>query len=387
MVGNTVAVFSRNKPSVPVPAWAAVNGLSAFLLFSGYVNPMYVPVSEILNHLKREESVIVTKLEDGSVHAFPDSQILRPHVARVGTTSKGVPVTMTYCGLTNLGMAYEMPPHSDGSPLELVPLTQLENNLVLMDKSTGHVGQQINGVDESALLKKIGADYSHQETKRRPSENLLKEIKLHESELGKELPTWRMTLGSFVRTYPDGRVFINDYRMFNDLKNKPIKTIYNELMDFIFATSVYFQVTNPAPVFPTLEKIDPRLPPKEQVWGFNVGDDYVAMTENFVRDGPNGLRNLSIGGEHIVASWDNDAGSLGIWRRPSAKPIKYPVDIHGRDQQWERSRRAPLGTCKYGQERRVLVCLGYLLSSVPRQSGKMNQLIDSFWLAFDSWFV
>lgn len=101
-------------------------------------------------------------------------------------------------------------------------------------------------------------------------------------------------------------------------------------MDYIFEVSVYFQATNPKPVFPTLGKIDPRLPPKEKVWGFNVGDDYVAITENFVRDGRNGVRTINIGDDFVVASWDKDAGSLGIFRRPSSAPIKQTVDVHGR---------------------------------------------------------
>ena len=39
---------------------------------------------------------------------------------------------------------------------------------------------------------------------------------------------------------------------------------------------------------------------------------------------------MTVGDEHIVASYDKDAGSLGIWHRPSAKPIKQAVDVHGR---------------------------------------------------------
>mmetsp|Transcript_29374 Transcript_29374/g.40561 ORF Transcript_29374/g.40561 Transcript_29374/m.40561 type:complete len:247 (+) Transcript_29374:2-742(+) len=170
---------------VPIPAWAAVNGTTLFLFFSGYINPeimmrprnhnaIHVPSSDVLKLLKREETVIVTQVGQSHPRAYPDSQILRPHVARVGTTDRGV-VTMTYCGLTNLGIAYEIPPHEDGKQVELVPLTQLENNLVLLDKSTGHIGQQINGVDETSLLNKIGAG-SYHKTKRRPSEKLMKEV-------------------------------------------------------------------------------------------------------------------------------------------------------------------------------------------------------------------
>jgi len=139
-----------------------------------------------------------------------------------------------------------------------------------------------------------------------------------------------MTLGNFVRTYPNGQVFINDYKMYKDLAS-PVKTVYDTLMDFIFETAVYLQATHPDPVFPTIDNIDPRLPPKEQVWAFNVGEDYVAVTETFVRDG-NDVRNITVGSlpVHVVASWDKETASLGIWLRPSSKPIIKPVDIHGR---------------------------------------------------------
>ena len=156
---------------------------------------------------------------------------------------------MTYCGLTNLGMAFELENHPDSKEVELVPLTQLENNLILLDKNTGHIGQQINGVDEAALLEKIHGK-SYRETNRRLPEEVLKNANLHGSEMGKEvsvvlplpllhciitqikislvfdccqIPTWRMKLGDFVRTYPEGEVFINDYKMFPNMK-RPVKT-------------------------------------------------------------------------------------------------------------------------------------------------------------------
>ena len=65
-------------------------------------NAVYVPSNKILDLLKREETVIVTKVGNAVPRAFPDSQVLRPHVARVGTDKDNIPVTMTYCGLTNL---------------------------------------------------------------------------------------------------------------------------------------------------------------------------------------------------------------------------------------------------------------------------------------------
>lgn len=208
-------------------------------------------------------------------------------------------------------------------------MTQLENNLILLDKTTNTIlGQQINGINESALLSKLGSQ-DYQDTKRRPCECILTSEKFQGAEFGKELPTWRMTIGSFARAYPDGEVFLNDYKMFKDVK-KPIKTLYDSLMDMIFEVSVYAQATDPNPVFPTLKNIDPRLPPKELVWMFNVGDDYVAVTQDFVRDAKNETRNIKVGNQYVVASYDPAAESLGIWKNPSGnKPLKEYVNVHG----------------------------------------------------------
>ena len=109
-----------------------------------------------------------------------------------------------------------------------------------MDKSTGHIGQQINGIDETVLLKKIGGE-SYHDTSRRPGEAVLKEAKLHESDVGQEVPTWRMTLGDFVRTYPEGQVFINDYKVFPNLK-QPIKTICESILVLRFLSYVASEV-------------------------------------------------------------------------------------------------------------------------------------------------
>ena len=67
------------------------------------------------------------------------------------------------------------------------------------------------------------------------------------------------------------------------------------------------------------------------MWGFNVGEDCVALTENFVRDGKDGVPNLAVGGVPVVASWDPEAQSLGIWYRSSNEPIfNAAVNVHGR---------------------------------------------------------
>ena len=107
MTATTVATFVKPR-SFLVP-WAAVNGLSLFLLYSGYANPelmmrprnkgaTYVSTYDIKNYMKPNETVIVMNdPETGKAKGFPDVQLLRPHVVRVGHIDQDQ-VVMTYCG-------------------------------------------------------------------------------------------------------------------------------------------------------------------------------------------------------------------------------------------------------------------------------------------------
>ena len=340
-VGTAAALpFYKTSSLAVKSAWMTANDISLLLLYTGYVNPwlmmrprnkgaLYVPSSEALQYVDEKETVIVTRVNPNEVpKAFPDSQIVRPHVVRAGVSEEtGNPIIMTYCGLTNLGIAYETPNHPNGKEYELAPITQLENNLVMVDKSTGHVAQQINGVDETALLNKLPVGCTYNDTKRKLASH---DGVLDKNEVWKEVPSWRMTMKNYLRAYPQGEVFINDYKMFKSFNKNPIKYIYDTIADFVFDQVVTTQAIKPEPMFPTIKNIDPRLPAKEKVWGFNVGQNYVALTENFVRDGPNGgVRNINVGGIPLVASWDAESSSLGIWHRRTDDPILTTVNIHG----------------------------------------------------------
>ena len=81
---------------------------------------------------------------------------------------------------------------------------------------------------------------------------------------------------------------------------------------FIFNTAIDSQREKEAPVFPTIDHYDDRLPNKALVWAFDVNGDYVAYTEEFVRDN-NNVVNATIGGEDIVIAWDEQYQSLGVY--------------------------------------------------------------------------
>lgn len=305
-------VWFRTRAGIGNKGFIAL--LFVFVAFwaSGIVNPhimmrprqddaVWVGTEEARNYVQAGESVIVYEI-DGIARAHSDQQVLRPHVAG-GASVNGKDVVMTYCGLTNLGMAYI--PEIEGQKLDLAPMTQLENNLVMYDANSGEPIQQLWGQTEADVV--AGNDRGMQ-----------------------EYPTFRMPFEKFEQAYPDGEVFINDY-LVEDMRPKfwqnPVLFGYDRVMEFIFSTAIDFQREIEAPVFPTIDHHDERLPTKELIWGFNIKSDYVAYTEQFVRDNGN-LVNVVVGGENVVIAWNEEYQSLGVYFNYTGEKIQE-IDFHG----------------------------------------------------------
>ena len=289
-----------------------VSVVCAFLLFSGYVNPWImmrarqdsgriVSIAEARAHVKPDESVIVIDV-NGHVRAHPDHQVVRPHVAG-GKPIGGEDVVLTYCGLTNLGVAVS--PQLDGQRMELRPITQLHNNLVLADRVSGEPIQQLWMQTESDRNSGTGRAL-------------------------REWPTFRMPFSKYEEAYPDGEVFLNDYRTKDTRQSffrNPFLAVYDLVFDFAFDNTIKGQETEDEPFFPTVEYNDQRLAAKEKVWAFNVGDDYVAYSEDFVREQGEPI-NIKVGGQDIVVAYDEDHQSMGIFKNTTGAPVKA-VDHYG----------------------------------------------------------
>ena len=179
-------------------------------------------------------------------------------------------------------------------------------------------------MDETRLLEALGEDNYDKVGTRLPMAKL--------EELGvlpaAEVPSWRMTLGNFRKAYPHGKVFINDYREFPELK-RPIRSLYDKIIDTTFDRAIFKHNTSNFMLFPTIQNVDPRLDAKQRVFGFNVRDEFACLTEEYVAEGKNGVRNFELEGVPLVASWDPKHETLGIFKRPSKKPIYKNVDVYG----------------------------------------------------------
>ena len=103
-------------------------------------NALYLSTCDAASIVKDDDMVIVTQLDSQTEpRCYPDWQILRPHMVDVGKKKDGTPATICYCGLTGTGVVYETPDLPDGTKREFVPITQMKNNLIILDKATGHV--------------------------------------------------------------------------------------------------------------------------------------------------------------------------------------------------------------------------------------------------------
>jgi hypothetical protein len=313
-------LWFRNRALCGRKTLIALSGVALFLFYSGYINPhlmfrsqqhsgQFVSVSAARPYFERsfewarfgwqrypsvdDISLIVLETDTGAI-GYSDYFILQPHVAQGGTVG-GETVVMTYCGLTNLGIAYS--PVIDGQPLDLSVMTQLQNNLVLWDHNSGEPIQQMWGYMEGD-----------------PGQRRMK-----------EWPTIRMPLRSFAALYPDGQVFVNEIAGFSA---NPVAALWDRLTRHVMMyNGVSLQWVGEKPAFPTIKAFDDRLPRKTLIFGLNVGDDYVAYSKDFIISRGN-LINTQIGGRGIVIAYDPQYDIVTAFYNDTGAPVTA-VDVRG----------------------------------------------------------
>ncbi|MCM8854790.1 MAG: DUF3179 domain-containing protein [Candidatus Thiodiazotropha sp.] len=296
--------------------------LFAFNYYSGMINPKlmfraqqfeakFVPVNEASDYLKESldkarfsedgyasvDDIEVLVLEtDKGAYAYTDYYLLQPHVVKGGMVD-GEEVIMTYCGLTNLGIAYS--PVIGDQKLDLTVMTQLKNNLVLFDKNSGEAIQQLWGSME-----------------RNPDKGRMK-----------EWPTIRMPFASYRTLYPQGKVFVNEIPA---IREHPLLALWDRMVRHgMMHPAVSWQHDSPdTPTFPTIQYKDQRLPMKQMIYALNVGDDYVVYTKEFLSqlEGP---LNVEIGNRMVVIDYNTEFNAVTAFFNDTHNPVRQ-VDVFGR---------------------------------------------------------
>lgn len=246
----------------------------------------FISVSEADALLTDEDDVFVLEIE-GDARAYPRDWMMIPHIA--GDTVGGDEVVMTYCALTNLPQAFSS--YIDGDKANLKVLSQVHNNLVMVDANSSELYQQITN------RSPVGGE-------------------LLEPRAGQRMP-WR----SFKVLYPDGRVF--------HIEESGLLGLLDKITYAIFVYGLKDHYTGTDPLFPTLRMDDDRLPVKEQIWGINLGGEQVAYTRSFLEGTP--VHNTMIGGQPLVVAWFPEFETLGVFSRHiDGRDIEVSeIDVYG----------------------------------------------------------
>ena len=264
----------------PAPA-AGLGALFVLLFVSGFVlvpyimfkgdgtRARFVAHGEAGPYLDDGDEVAVLEL-GGEARGYPLDWITRPHLAANTRDPMGPEgVVMTFCSLSRSAIAFE--PRIEGARLDLGVLGQAHNNLVLYDRVSNRPIQQLRG--QFGVFRGAGEAMARH-------------------------ATTVMPYGAYRALYPAGRVYFNP-------PGAPFRGPLARLLDRGFRALLtvilerHYDPATAGPWFPTIGRFDNRLKPKTFVYGFDIGGDRVAYTEDFVA--ANGDRiDTKIGGRAVA---------------------------------------------------------------------------------------
>ena len=238
-------------------------------LFPAYQHDAnYVTVAEA-DELLSDDAVIYAVEINGETKGYPRKHLEIPHIA--GANIGGEEVVMTFCGLSNLPVVYDQDIGHGRSDLGV--LLQTHNNLLMVDRESGELIQQITGNAEFAGKK----------------------LKTH--------PNTMMSWANFKRLYPDAEVFIYE---FNRALDGILEALFEGPMEKQFSEEH-------GAIFPTLAMEDNRLPNKEEIWGLDTGSEQAAFTRDFLQENPTFQFNL--GGNEYVIAYNAEYDAVNLFER------------------------------------------------------------------------
>lgn len=270
--------------------------ISAFLLVKIMFPPKntganFVSITEANQHIKDDDTVWAVEI-NGDAHAYPHQWLAQPHI--IGDEVGGEEIVMTFCDLSHLGSAYN--PYINDQKVELHTFTQIQCNLILYDRKTDELIQQIHGATEGT---------------------------------GKQMqryPTQVMPYASFKKLYPDGLV----------LHNPPVGIKDRIVLWALLIVDAIQHDRDKPPAFPTIDLEDPglkQLHPKDLIWAVNIADEQVAYTFDYFEQN-NWIINTQVGGKDIVLVYYPEYRTVsGFERNINGQLVTITdmaqIDVHG----------------------------------------------------------
>ncbi|RCU51451.1 DUF3179 domain-containing protein [Corallincola holothuriorum] len=265
----------------------AANFLLAAFFPSYQHTANYVSVIEADVIINDEDIVYAVEI-NGDVRGFPRKHLEIPHIA--GDNIGGKEVTMTFCALSNLPVVIEQDLGQGESDIGI--LIQTNNNLVMVDRQSGDLIQQVTMTSEFGKTSPV------------------------------EHPNTMMTWADFKELYPHGTVFIYGFdRALDDF----LLTLFEQPMKNQFSEEH-------GPIFPTLDMKDERVGFKEQVWGYRGDNKEIAFTLDFVKSQP--TYEFEFEGQPMVLVYDEQRSITNLFSRTIDNQTVSvdslgTIDIHG----------------------------------------------------------
>lgn len=230
--------------------------MSPYIMFPAIRRPNWLSVEDADTIISGDEPVIGLVI-NGDARAYPVNWTFRPHI--VEDTVGGEPVAMTYCLLSNLGLAFK--PELNGQPMNFIMPIQWENNMMIFDTRGGRLIQQINGD------VMFGPDAGEKLDK---------------------YPTEIISWSAWKESYPTTRVL-----------NNPVSGLFDRFVRF-FIGQFFLKVNREqeAPMFPTIKVFDERLPNKTEVLALEKDGVFRAYTIDYIRH--HGVVNDTLKDAHSV---------------------------------------------------------------------------------------
>jgi len=225
----------------------------------------YYTVAEADKVIPEEDTRVYVVELNGEVRIFPRYHIQVPHVA--GWQSGGTDYAITYCGLSNLPMVVETD-YGLGSP-DLQVLGQAHNNLIFKDTNNRTAIQQIT----------MQSEFTEHKTAVHPNTMM-------DWDVAKE-------------RYPDAKVYV--YAMDRVLDDVMLGLFEEPLKD-------QRDVDNPDFIFDTVDLDDTRLNPKQEIYGYDDGEQRIAIDPGFAR--ANDGYEFVLNGEMLRISTDGEVVRL-----------------------------------------------------------------------------
>jgi hypothetical protein len=246
----------------------SANYLLTALFPSSQYDAVYVSVADADKLLSDEEIIYAVEI-NGEARGYPKGHLEIPHIA--GAEIGGEEVVMTFCALSNVPVVYNQDIGTGRSDLGI--LLQTHNNLLMVDRASGELIQQITGQAEFSGRKL------------------------------KSYPNTMMSWKSFKKRHPDATVFT--YK-FDRALDQVLQAAFKGPMEQQFSEEY-------GPIFPTLALEDDRLPAKQQVWGFDAGSAQAAFTAQFMQK--NTIFPFSLGGKEYVITYSDEFDLVNLYER------------------------------------------------------------------------